>query len=37
MSISQILLLIVNIFGGAAVIGSYIQGFIAHPGSVDVI
>jgi len=37
MSISQILLLIVNIFGGAAVIGSYVQGFIAHPGSADVL
>jgi len=33
----QILLLIINITGGAAVIGSYIHGFMTHPGSGDAL
>jgi hypothetical protein len=37
MAIPQILLLILNVFGGAAVIGSYIQGFVSHPGSANVL
>jgi hypothetical protein len=37
MAVQQILLLILNVFGGAAVIGSYIQGFVSHPGSANVL
>jgi len=37
MANAQILLLILNVFGGAAVIGSYVQGFVSHPGGVDVL
>ncbi len=37
MSVPQILLLIINVFGGAAVIGSYIQGFVSHPGNMNVL
>ena len=37
MAVPQILLLILNVFGGAAVIGSYAQGFISHPGNVSVL
>jgi len=29
----QIILVIINVLGGAAVIGSYIHGFVTHPGS----
>jgi hypothetical protein len=37
MAVQQILLLVLNVFGGAAVIGSYAQGFISHPGNVNVL
>ena len=37
MSTAQIILLIMNAIGGAAVIGSYAQGFISHPGNADVL
>jgi len=37
MAVPQILLLVINVFGGAAVIGSYVQGFVSHPGSADVL
>jgi hypothetical protein len=37
MTTVQIVLLIINVVGGAAVIGSYAQGFVSHPGSVDVL
>jgi len=33
MATQQIILLVINIAGGAAVIGSYIHGFSTHPGS----
>ncbi|MFC1847687.1 hypothetical protein ACFLXV_00030 [Chloroflexota bacterium] len=34
MARQQIILLIINIIGGAAVIGSYVYGLLTHPGSV---
>jgi hypothetical protein len=37
MTIPQILLLILNVFGGAAVIGSYVQGIISHPGNLNIL
>jgi hypothetical protein len=37
MSIQQILLLILNVLGGAAVIGSYVQGGISHPAGLNVL
>ena len=37
MSNPQVMLLIVMAMGGVGVIGSYVQGFIAHPGSVNVL
>jgi hypothetical protein len=37
MTSSQFMLLIVMLMGGIGVIGSYVQGFIAHPGSVNVL
>lgn len=37
MGIPQIMLLIINVFGGAAVIGSYIQGIVSHPGNLDIL
>lgn len=33
MATQQIIFLIINIIGGAAVIGSYLYGFMTHPGS----
>ena len=33
MGIPKIILLAINILGGAAVIGSYVLGFVTHPGS----
>nr|QOV09074.1 hypothetical protein HULAa30F3_00028 [uncultured Dehalococcoidia bacterium] len=33
----QILLLVLNVLGGAAVIGSYAQGIISHPGSLNTL
>ena len=37
MTSSQVMLLIVMLMGGIGVIGSYVQGLIAHPGSVSVL
>ena len=37
MTSPQVMLLIVMLMGGVGVIGSYAQGFIAHPGSVNVL
>ncbi|MBN1191873.1 MAG: hypothetical protein JXA46_19130 [Dehalococcoidales bacterium] len=37
MSAPQLMLLIINVFGGAAVIGSYVQGLVSHPGNTDVL
>jgi hypothetical protein len=37
MAIQQIILLIINALGGIAVIGSYIWGFAAHPGSTNAL
>ena len=37
MSAPQIMLLIINVFGGAAVISSYVQGFVSHPGGANVL
>jgi hypothetical protein len=37
MSGAQVMLLIVMLLGGIGVIGSYAQGFIAHPGSINVL
>jgi hypothetical protein len=37
MAIPQIMLLILNVLGGAAVIGSYAQGIISHPGSLNIL
>jgi hypothetical protein len=37
MAIPQILLLILNVFCGAAVIGSYAQGIISHPGNLNIL
>jgi hypothetical protein len=37
MSIPQILLLVLNVLGGAAVIGSYAQGGISHPAGLNVL
>jgi hypothetical protein len=37
MPIPQIMLLILNIIGGAAVIGSYAQGIISHPGNLNIL
>ena len=33
MAVQQIVLLIINVFGGIAVIGSYVIGLITHPGT----
>ncbi len=37
MAAQTIILLVINVIGGAGVIGSYIQGIIAHPGSGNVL
>lgn len=37
MSSAQFMLLVVMLMGGIGVIGSYAQGFVAHPGSVSVL
>jgi hypothetical protein len=37
MTSSQVMLLIVMLIGGIGVIGSYVQGLIAHPGSVNIL
>jgi hypothetical protein len=37
MSTAQVMLLLVMLMGGAAVIGSYAQGLISHPGSIKVL
>jgi hypothetical protein len=37
MPIPQILLLVLNVLGGAAVIGSYAQGIISHPGNLNIL
>ncbi len=37
MSIPQIMLLVLNVLGGAAVIGSYAQGGISHPAGLNVL
>ena len=37
MASPQVMLLVVMLMGGVGVIGSYVQGFIAHPGSVNVL
>jgi hypothetical protein len=37
MSSAQFMLLVVMLMGGIGVIGSYVQGFVAHPGSVSVL
>jgi hypothetical protein len=37
MAVPQVILLVINVFGGAAVIGSYVQGFISHPGGAEAL
>jgi hypothetical protein len=37
MTIPQIMLLVLNVLGGAAVIGSYAQGIISHPGNLNIL
>ena len=37
MTSPQVMLMIVMLMGGVGVIGSYAQGFIAHPGSVNIL
>lgn len=35
MSVPQIILLIINVIGGAGVVGSYVYGMLTHPGNVS--